>query len=83
MKRKILVFILMAFIAAVGLAVPGFGVDTGPLDPRGGEATLEFVADKAGTFAFNCSIGYDSGQDPEYCHPDHEFMTGTIIVLDV
>lgn len=66
-----------------GLAVPAFNVDTGALEPREGVATLEFVADKAGTFTIECSIPWDSSEDPELCHPDHKYMTGTLIVLDM
>ncbi len=65
-----------------GLEFPAFSVDTGPLEPRGGTATIEFVAAKAGTFTYNCSIPFDPDTDPQDCHPEHEFQVGTIIVLD-
>ncbi|MEE8324110.1 MAG: hypothetical protein V3R31_00490 [Candidatus Humimicrobiaceae bacterium] len=62
-----------------GLAVPDFNIDTGPLDPKGGTATIEFVADKAGTYSYNCSTPPAEG----VCNAGHKFMTGTIIVLDI
>ena len=65
-----------------GLEVPAFGIDTGPLEPRGGTATIEFVAAEAGTFEYKCSIPFDPDTDPQECHPEHEFQVGTIIVLD-
>ena len=65
-----------------GLEVPAFGIDTGPLEPRGGTATIEFVAAEAGTFEYKCSIPFDPNTDPQNCHPEHEFQVGTIIVLD-
>ncbi len=64
------------------LAIPAFGLDTGPLTPRGGEATLEFVADRAGSFPYMCTIPWDHTTDPETCHPDHKYMTGTLLVLN-
>ncbi len=65
-----------------GLEVPAFGIDTGPLEPRGGTATIEFIAAEAGTYTYNCSIPFDPDEDPQHCHPEHEFQVGTIIVLD-
>ncbi len=62
--------------------IPAFGVETGPLAPRGGEATVEFVADRAGSFPYLCTIPWDSTTDPEECHPDHKYMTGVLLVLD-
>ncbi len=64
------------------LAIPAFGVDTGPLTPRGGKATLEFVADRAGSFPYMCTIPWDHTTDPETCHPDHKYMTGVLLILD-
>ncbi|MCL4377572.1 MAG: cupredoxin domain-containing protein [Actinobacteria bacterium] len=64
------------------LAIPDFNVDTGSIAPKGGTATIEFVADKAGTFPFMCNTKWDSTKNPELCEPDHEMMTGTLIVLD-
>jgi cytochrome c oxidase subunit 2 len=43
------------------------------LIPNGGETvTVEFVADRAGTFAFTCS---------EYCGTGHSRMKGKLVVL--
>jgi heme/copper-type cytochrome/quinol oxidase subunit 2 len=40
--------------------------------PKGGEVvTVEFVADKPGTFSFSCS---------EYCGPRHRSMKGSLVV---
>lgn len=40
--------------------------------PKGGEpVTVEFIADKAGTYAFACS---------EYCGPGHREMKGKLVV---
>ena len=64
-----------------GLEIPVFRVDTGPMAP-GTDTTVEFVADKAGTFEFRCSTPYSLEADPQVCHPDHDFLTGTLIVLD-
>ena len=65
-----------------GLGIPDLNIDTGPLAPRGGTATVEFVAAEAGTFGFECNTEWDNSVDPRICDPDHEFMTGTLIVLD-
>ena len=62
--------------------LPAFGVETGPLAPRGGAATVEFVADRAGSFNYQCTTPFDRTTDPEECHPDHKFMTGVLLVLD-
>ena len=61
-------------------SIPEFGVTTSMLDPRGGTETVEFVADKAGTFTFSCEVPYNP--DQQWCDPDHAMMTGTLIVLD-
>lgn len=61
-------------------SIPEFGVSTSMLDPRGGTETVEFVADKAGTFTFSCEVPYNP--DKQWCDPDHAMMTGTLIVLD-
>ena len=70
-----------------GLEIPIFRVDTGPIAPfvEGGEVsvvTVEFVADRAGTFEFRCATPYDPEVVPQVCHPDHDYLTGTLIVLD-
>ncbi|MHB8279413.1 MAG: cupredoxin domain-containing protein [Candidatus Humimicrobiaceae bacterium] len=64
------------------LAIPDFNVDTGTIAAKGGTATVEFVAAKAGAFPFKCNTPWNLDKDPRDCDPDHEFMTGTIIVLD-
>lgn len=46
-----------------GIAIPDYGVS--------GTDSVEFVADKAGTFEFHC---------PTFCGPGHKEMTGTLIV---
>jgi len=61
-------------------SIPEFGVSTSMLDPRGGTETVEFVADKAGTFTFSCEVPYNPYK--QWCDPDHAMMTGTLIVLD-
>ena len=62
------------------LSVPAFGARTDTLEPRTGEDVIQFVADKAGTFDFICSTPYVPQKN--YCDPDHNMMTGTLIVLD-
>ena len=63
-----------------GFAIPGYGVSTGPLEPRGGEETVQFVADRAGVFPFACNQPWDA--DTAICNIDHEFMTGYLLVLE-
>ena len=64
------------------LVIPDFNVDTGIIAAKGGTATVEFVAAKAGAFTFKCDLPWDPTEDPRDCDPDHEFMTGTVIVLE-
>ncbi len=64
------------------LSIPAIGVDTGPLAIREGKATISFVADRAGSFVYQCTIPWDHTTDPEQCHPDHKYMTGVLLVLD-
>ena len=52
-----------------GIALPDFGVSK-DINP-GEETTVEFVADKKGTFSFFCNV---------YCGAGHREMTGTLIV---
>ena len=53
-----------------GFAIKEFKVKT--TIPKGGEpVTVEFVADKAGTYKFACS---------EYCGSGHRNMKGTLVV---
>ncbi len=45
----------------------------------GTQATITFTALKPGTYVFLCTIPFDDAQN--HCHPDHETLTGTIVVL--
>lgn len=55
---------------AHAVAIKAFRVKT--VVPKGGEiVTVEFVADRAGTFAFTCS---------EYCGSGHSEMKGMLVV---
>lgn len=56
-----------------------FNIDTGQLQPRGGSATVEFTADKAGVFQFLC--GTPQNKELKHCDPDHSTMVGYFIVL--
>lgn len=53
-----------------GLGIKAFGVKT--LIPRTGEVSVEFMADRVGTFDISCS---------EYCGTGHGAMKGKLIVL--
>ncbi|QLH07396.1 cupredoxin domain-containing protein [Nitrosopumilus ureiphilus] len=59
--------------------IPEFGVSTKILEPRIGSETIQFVADKAGTFTFSCGLPFNSATGQ--CDADHPMMTGTLIVL--
>lgn len=59
--------------------LPDFGVNTGPLEPRGGSATVEFVADKTGVFQYLCGTPNDLALG--LCDPDHGTMVGYFIVI--
>lgn len=59
--------------------LPDFGVDTGRLEPRGGSATIEFVADKSGVFQYLCGTPHDHALG--LCDPDHGTMVGYLVVL--
>jgi len=48
-------------------------------NPEGTQATIEFTALKPGTYVFLCTILFDDALD--HCHPDHETLTGTLVVL--
>lgn len=63
-----------------GFAIPDYGVNTGPLEPRGGEETVQFVADRAGVFKFACNQPWDA--ETGVCNIDHDFMVGYLLVLD-
>ena len=62
------------------LSIPAFNVNSEMLEPRTGADTLTFVADTPGVFTFYCGLPYNS--DKLYCDPDHNMMTGTLIVLE-
>ena len=62
------------------LSIPAFGVNSEILEPREGMDTVSFVADTVGVFTFYCGLPYNP--DKLYCDPDHNMMTGTIIVLE-
>ncbi|PIN74862.1 cytochrome C oxidase subunit II [Candidatus Woesearchaeota archaeon CG10_big_fil_rev_8_21_14_0_10_37_12] len=53
-----------------GLKLPEFDIETGPISP-GQEETVEFVADKTGTFEYKCNVP---------CGPGHREMKGKITV---
>ena len=52
-----------------GIAIPGYGINA-PINP-GTPTVVEFVADRAGTFEFYCSV---------YCGSGHGTMKGSLIV---
>ncbi len=60
-------------------ALPAFGIDTGPLQPRGGSTTVEFVADKTGVFQYLCGTVFSP--ELNQCDPDHGTMVGYFIVI--
>ena len=62
------------------LSIPAFDVNTKILEPREGADTVTFVANTAGVFTFYCGLPYNP--DKLYCDPDHNMMTGTLIVLE-
>jgi plastocyanin len=62
------------------LSVPAFDVTSEILEPREGSDTITFVADTPGVFTFYCGLPYNP--DKLYCDPDHNMMTGTLIVLE-
>ncbi|QDI89216.1 hypothetical protein Nisw_06610 [Candidatus Nitrosopumilus sp. SW] len=62
------------------LSVPAFNVNSDMLEPRVGADTVTFVADTPGVFTFYCGLPYNP--DKLYCDPDHNMMTGTLIVLE-
>jgi cytochrome c oxidase subunit 2 len=53
-----------------GLAIPAFDIDSGPIAP-GEETTLEFIADKSGSFDYYCNVPCGSG---------HSNMKGKLVV---
>jgi len=62
------------------LSIPAFDVNTKILEPREGADTITFVADTPGVFTFYCGLPFNP--DKLYCDPDHNMMTGTLIVLE-
>jgi len=48
-------------------------------NPAGTQATIEFTALKPGTYVFRCVTPFVDATN--MCHPDHDSLTGTIIVL--
>ncbi len=62
--------------------LPDFGVATPKLDPRGGTASVEFVADKAGVFQYACGVPYSREGGALDCNADHQRQVGYLIVLD-
>ncbi len=53
-----------------GIAIPDFGVSSGPVSP-GQEEIIEFTADKAGTFVYFCNIP---------CGQGHSSMRGQLVI---
>ena len=66
--------------SAHSFALPGFGVMSPRLEPRGGTATLSFQVDKAGVFPWMCALPYDPESGD--CDLDHKRMVGQLIVLE-
>ena len=62
------------------LSIPAFDVNSEMLEPKVGADTVTFVADTPGVFTFYCGLPYNP--DKLYCDPDHNMMTGTLIVLE-
>jgi cytochrome c oxidase subunit 2 len=52
-----------------GIKIPAYDIDQ--MLPKGSTATIEFTADKAGTFEFKCSV---------YCGRGHRKMKGQLVV---
>lgn len=48
-------------------------------NPAGTSATISFTALKPGTYTYICPLPFDDAA--HHCHPDHETITGTLIVL--
>ncbi len=63
---------IMSIDVTHGFAITGYNVSTGAINV-GESETVEFVADKAGTFTFYCTV---------YCSPKHALMRGKLIVED-
>lgn len=52
-----------------GIKIQGYDIDQ--MLPKGSTSTIEFTADKAGTFEFKCSV---------YCGRGHRRMKGKLVV---
>lgn len=73
---------------AHSFTISAYNVDTSPIPGRNLQpdvakrtVTLNFVADKAGVFKYECGIKFDEAK--KECDPDHARMVGYLIVLDV
>ncbi|MFV1963188.1 MAG: cupredoxin domain-containing protein [Acidimicrobiia bacterium] len=62
------------------LAIPELGVETGPIDPEGGVATVESVADEAGSFIFQSTTAYNPDTGAGY--PTEDSLRGMLLVLN-
>ncbi len=65
---------------AHSFVLPEFGVVTPRLEGRGGTATVEFTADKAGVFQFACGTPWNEAAGD--CGLDHDYQVGYLIVLE-
>ena len=61
--------LISAFDHDHGIKIAGYDIDQ--MLPKGSTATIEFTANKAGTFEFKCSV---------YCGRGHRRMKGTLVV---
>jgi plastocyanin len=48
-------------------------------NPEGTSAVITFTALKPGTYTYICPLPFDDAVN--HCHPDHDTITGTLIVL--
>ncbi|TFZ00065.1 cupredoxin domain-containing protein [Ramlibacter humi] len=70
-KGEVLLFQLTAPEVPMGFSLPDFKVRTDVVP--GQPATLELVADKAGSFTYLCDV---------FCGEGHETMNGTLVVSE-
>jgi heme/copper-type cytochrome/quinol oxidase subunit 2 len=63
-----------------GIEIVGYGVRTAPLAAGGTSTVLEFTADRAGIFEYQCYLPYDPATGT--CAPDHAQMVGHLVVLE-
>lgn len=61
------------------LEITGYNLKTKKLTP-GSSDRLQFVADQAGVFVFQCMLPHDPAK--RNCSPDHERMRGYLIVTE-